>query len=100
MSRNSKKPWWNKLYGKDCICPITRTRLRPGRNKYGQKRSVFLKCKHGFERQALEDWVHTNISMGIMPTCPMCRSKFDISIVFKANIDNIDHNKCTVVIID
>lgn len=67
MSYN--KPWWNKKYGKDKICSITQTRLRPGKNKNGKSYSIFLKCKHGFCRSALLKWLETN------NTCPLCRTK-------------------------
>lgn len=89
-----KKPWWNSKYGKNSICAITHNRLRPGYNKYGQKRSVFLKCKHGFSRQALETWILTNTYTN--PKCPLCRNNFDISVVFRT--ENISPNKCTVEI--
>lgn len=56
-------PWWNKKYGKESVCAITKTRLRPGN-------SVFLKCKHGFCYNALKQWV----SMG-NKTCPLCRKE-------------------------
>ena len=72
--------WWNKKYGKDSICAITQTRLRPGRNKYGQKRSIFLGCHHGFNRVALQDWIVSSIE----PTCPLCRKEFDPIIAFIA----------------
>ena len=29
------KPFWNTKFGKHSICPITHTRLRPGKNQQG-----------------------------------------------------------------
>ena len=69
--------WWDKKYGKNSICPITLTRLRPGHNKHGFTRSVFLPCKHGFCRSALVKLViETLISPEVIPRCPMCRQYF------------------------
>lgn len=67
--------WWNKKYGRESICGITRSRLRPGTNKHGQTYSVFLSCKHGYCRSALKQWVLTN--PGRTPTCPLCRAEFN-----------------------
>lgn len=69
-----KRSWWNTKYGKESICAITKTRLRPGKNKYGLSYSVFLPCKHGFYRSALIGWVYT---CRYDPTCPLCRNPFD-----------------------
>ncbi len=67
-------PWWNrKKYGG--VCPITQTRLRHGKNKYGLSYSVFLSCKHGFNRRALMMWVLSN-HMSVS-RCPICRKEFD-----------------------
>lgn len=67
-------PWWNKKYGKEAICAITRTRLRPGRNKLGKKYSVFLSCGHGFCRTALLKMYLTTADN----RCPLCRKIFDV----------------------
>jgi hypothetical protein len=75
-----KTPWWSKKYGKGKICAITNTRLRQGKNKYGQPYSIFLGCKHGFNRVALMSWVLTKTYE--CPTCPLCRREFDPLIVF------------------
>lgn len=73
--------WWNhKKYGKDSICPITRVRLRSGKNKQGVSYTIFLPCKHGFVRSALIQWVGSQ--NGELPPCPMCRKEFDPIIVF------------------
>lgn len=69
-------PWWNKKYGKNSLCAITHTRLRSGKNKHGQPRSIFLNCKHGFCRSALQSWSILN------STCPLCRTHFDPLIPF------------------
>jgi hypothetical protein len=71
--------WWNsKKY--NSICPITRTRLRHGKNRYGLTYSVFLKCKHGFNRNGLVTWVLKKPKQN--PTCPLCRVEFDSLIAF------------------
>lgn len=72
--------WWDKKYGKNSICSITKTRLRPGKNKHGQSYSVYLNCGHGFYRSALTKWVLANPLE--IPTCPSCRKYFDPLIVF------------------
>jgi hypothetical protein len=66
--------WWDKKYGKDKICSITNTRLRAGKSPDNTPYSVFLPCKHGFNRKALENWVKVK---GDETTCPMCRGKFN-----------------------
>ena len=72
-------PWWNaKKY--TAICPITHTRLRQGKNKGGLSYSVFLECKHGFNRRALMMWVLSNHR--VKPRCPMCRKEFDSLLPF------------------
>lgn len=77
------KPWWNKKYGKDSICAITRTRLRSGKNKKNEKYSVFLPCKHGFVRSALFEMIKTDIDRNaIEHNCPLCRQTFDPIIIF------------------
>lgn len=67
--------WWNKKYGRNSICGITHSRLRPGKNKHGESHSVYLDCKHGFYRSVLKLWVLTK--PGAYSTCPICRRKFD-----------------------
>jgi hypothetical protein len=69
-----KKKWENK------ICAITRTRLRPGKNKDGLSYTVFLNCKHGFYRRALIEWIKT--CPKYVPTCPICRNMFDPLLVY------------------
>lgn len=64
------KLWWNMKYGKDKLCAITKCRLRPGKNKDGKSKSVFLKCGHGFNRWAIQTWSQNN------NTCPQCRTTF------------------------
>ena len=63
------KPFWNKKYGKDAICPISRTRLRPGKNKDGITHIITIKCKHIFYRKAINKWLENN------STCPVCRTE-------------------------
>jgi hypothetical protein len=77
------KPWWNKKWGKDKICGITLTRLRPGLDKDGIPYSIYLQCGHGFYTQALLNWSETK------ETCPMCRKPFKfLKVVFKDYISN------------
>ena len=71
MQKINNKPWWNRKYGKDSICPITKTRLRPGY-------SVFLRCGHGFSKNALETYIET----GGTSRCPLCRAYFDPKLKF------------------
>jgi hypothetical protein len=77
------KPWWEKKWGKDKICGITLTRLRPGSDKFGIPYSIYLPCGHGFYTQALLEWVINK------ETCPMCRKNFKfLEVVFKDFINN------------
>ena len=73
MSSDKSKPWWSYKYGKDKICAITKTRLRPGKDRKGNSYSIFLKCGHGFSRSALEKF----ISIAEKASCPLCRRCFD-----------------------
>jgi hypothetical protein len=67
--------WWNDKYGRDKVCAITMSRLRPGKNKDGNKYSVFLRCGHGFVRNAIINVVKSNINS--KPKCPLCRKFFN-----------------------
>jgi hypothetical protein len=58
---------WNKKWGTDKICPITLTRLRPGKNAKGIPYTIMLKCRHHFWRKSLLKWLENNDS------CPICR---------------------------
>ncbi len=71
------KPFWDKKFGKDAICPITHTRLRPGKNKYGLSHVITIDCNHSFYRKALLEWYRTN------ETCPVCRKKMNVKILHK-----------------
>ena len=73
MSCENKKPWWNSKWGKDKICGITHSRLRPGCNKFGLSYAVTLKCGHSFYRKPLVMWIG---KCGNVPTCPICRKSF------------------------
>lgn len=76
-----KKPWYFKKWGKDKICGITQTRLRPGKDKYGIPYVVKLSCSHSFYTNALFEWSINN------STCPNCREPFNfIYTVFKEYI--------------
>ncbi len=63
------QPFWSARWGKDKICPITYSRLRPGRSRDGIPYTIELQCTHRFCRKALLNWVLTNDQ----PTCPLCR---------------------------
>lgn len=64
------EPWWSKKWGKNAICGITMTRLRPGKDKHGIDYVTTLECKHRFYTNALFKWINLNFQH---PTCPMCR---------------------------
>lgn len=67
-------PFWDKKWGKDAICPITYTRLRPGTNKYGNTYTVELQCGHRFCRSAITNWIITSFDQSLVqPKCPVCR---------------------------
>lgn len=68
--------WWNSKYGKDKVCSITHCRLRAGGN------CVFLKCGHGFYKNALSSWIDVKVSVGEIPSCPSCRKLFDPIDIF------------------
>ena len=70
--------WWDKKYGKQSICGITQTRLRPGINKQGKTYTIRLKCKHTFYRSALQKWGN---SFQTYVPCPLCRKKFNKYII-------------------
>lgn len=62
-----KQPFWKK-FGKDQVCGITHSRLRPGKDKDGNSYVIFLQCKHGFYRKALAMWLERS------NVCPICRA--------------------------
>lgn len=72
-------PWWNKKYGKDSICAITQSRLRPGKDSHGLSYCLFLPCKHGFYRSAVRNFIILNDAKILK--CPLCRKEFDPSLV-------------------
>ena len=63
---------WNKKWGRDKICPITQTRLRPGSNKDGDSHVITIKCGHRFYRKAILNWNK------ISDKCPVCRNEIKI----------------------
>lgn len=65
------KLWYEKKWGKDKICGITLTRLRPGKNSYGLSYVTKLDCEHSFYTKPLIEWSKLN------HTCPLCRKEFD-----------------------
>ena len=73
--------FWEK-WGKDSLCGITHTRLRPGRYKNGTKRCVFLSCKHGFYTRPLLYWIQTCYINNKIPLCPICRNTIDMSLIY------------------
>lgn len=64
-------PHWSKKWGRDKICPITHTRLRPGKNKRGVKYVIELVCGHMFYRSAVLNYIRSCEN----PVCPMCRHR-------------------------
>lgn len=72
------KPWWSKKWGKDKICPITYTRVRPGKNTNNTKYTTILPCKHYFCTSSLIEWIGNSYES----TCPVCRTKFNISNIY------------------
>ena len=64
--------WYNKKWGKDKICGITFSRLRPGENYYGLNYTSQLSCGHFFYTKALIEWAKKN------KTCPLCRKNFNV----------------------
>lgn len=69
--------YWDKKYGKNAICPITHSRLRPGKNKDGIPYIITSNCNHTFYRKALIEWMKNH------NTCPVCRS--NIFLTQKSN---------------
>lgn len=82
MGLKNAELWWNSKYGKNKVCGITFSRLRPGKSRDGMKYCLFLPCNHGFFRSAIAEWVHKFCLEGRIPTCPMCRQEFDPMILF------------------
>ena len=64
--------WYNKKWGKDKICGITFSRLRPGENYYGLPYTSQLSCGHCFYTKAIIEWAKNN------NTCPLCRKNFKV----------------------
>jgi hypothetical protein len=75
------KPWWSNKWGKDKICSITYTRLRPGKNKKGIYYTTRLKCNHLFCTYPLLEWVKKCPNEDL--TCPVCRSPFILTDLLK-----------------
>ena len=69
-----KRPWWEKKW-KDKVCPITQTRVRPGKNTKGIPYTTVLSCSHAFCTRAIQAWAKRQA------TCPMCRKPFTFTIV-------------------
>jgi hypothetical protein len=61
-------PFWDKKWGRENICPITCTRLRPGKSSDGLPYTIDLECGHRFYRKPLIRWV-----LQSNQSCPMCR---------------------------
>ena len=68
------QPFWNKKYGKNAICAITLTRLRPGKNKEGIPYTITTPCGHTFYRSAFNNWLNDH------NTCPVCRKNLKNNI--------------------
>ncbi len=85
-------PWWSSKWGKDNICPITHSRLRPGKNKDGVLNTIKLHCNHRFNRKAILEWLSLsyekidNGSFYIIVNnnkCPVCRACVNYSDLSK-----------------
>ena len=70
------KKFWSKKWGKDKICNITFSRLRPGKNKNGIPYCITLKCNHSFYTNALFEWIKN--CKDDKATCPVCRKDVNI----------------------
>jgi hypothetical protein len=68
-------------WGRDAICGITHTRLRPGKYSNGSRRCIFLNCKHGFYTKPLLLWFDKDPHT--IPTCPLCRQDIKEDIILK-----------------
>ena len=68
------KSYWKSKWEKQ-LCGITKTRLRPGKNKNGLSYVIFLHCNHGFYRSVLKEWIKHCPTM--FTTCPTCRRVFE-----------------------
>ena len=73
-----KKAWWDKKWGKNKICGITHTRLRPGTNKRGTPYVTWINCGHGFYTGVLLEWMVHCFSVYSKPTCPICRENIKL----------------------
>ena len=84
------KPFWGKKWGKDMICPISQSRLRPGKNKHNIPHVRKLKCGHRFWRKAIDNWVITQCKNRNQLSCPVCRCKFSLRdyMYYYENIHN------------
>ena len=69
--------WWDKKWGKNKVCGITQSRLRPGTNKKGRPYVSWLNCGHGFYQVPLMQWIiHSYVSSN-EAKCPICREKIN-----------------------
>jgi hypothetical protein len=69
--------WWKDKWGKDAVCGITLTRLRPGKTKDGVLYVTKIKCGHRFYTMPLVGWIHSCLDQNQIPTCPTCRHEID-----------------------
>ena len=76
--QEKKRPWWEKKW-KGKVCPITQTRIRPGKNKKGIPYTTVLSCSHAFSTNAIQSWAARRT------TCPMCRTPFIFTTVTNAD---------------
>ena len=72
MSIKRRKPFWNKKWGKNNICPISQGRLRPGINEEGISYVIEIPCGHRFYRKPLVAWYMKSCYES---RCPVCRYK-------------------------
>jgi len=51
------KPFWSKKWGNDAICPISQTRLGPGKDAKNNPYVRTLICGHRFWRKSINAWI-------------------------------------------
>ena len=84
MPKDSQ-PWWNKKWGKNSVCAITHTRLRPGVDKDGLPYVISLSCGHFFYRKVINAWYVKSSD----PSCPICRKVITDDYILEINTSKI-----------
>ena len=75
-------PFWSVDWGKDAICAITHTRLRPGKDVNGNPYVCKLGCGHRFYRSALLEWIRYQMKRRVDRTCPLCRKTVKLADLY------------------